>query len=361
MMQRKPPAKRLFTGLTGRPEPDEKPVVSPPQPPIAVESIVSVTAAPLTFDKLFKPDPPPKTTAEWAATFCSRHGKRLPCPRCAETEALHQDRVRTSRASHALNIALDAVRAWSEVVTSAGIDPKTKCVHGHYLHEFYCDVCRLAPVDPDYDPDVYRIEIDKALAQAKKSLMRGATFINKKAVLKADPYAVIELSEGQKDYEELLRIVDIEIWKASKKYGDQMNESLAYTIAKNQAGKYLTERIEEQTVESTDSEGNAIRIPRFESMDNKPLDEDGDEMTTTAEVAVVNSPAQGTEFTPIQIESLQTLVATWHGEKRLVGEAMLRPGFNVRSVPGVSKSSAARVRQVVLREFKSFISKGVTK
>jgi len=57
------------------------------------------------------------------------------------------------------------------------------------------------------------------------------------------------------------------------------------------------------------------------------------------------------------IEQLQVLVATWRGEKKLVGEAMLRPGFTVRNVPGDSKSSAARVRQVVLREFKSFISR----
>jgi len=291
------------------------------------------------FDKLFKPDPPPKTTAEWAATFCSRHGKRLPCPRCAEAERFHENSVRTSRANHALNIALDAVRAWSEVVKSAGIDPKTKCVHGHYLHEFYCGVCRLASIDSDYDPDVYRTEIDKATKQAKTSLTG---------------------EEGQKDLRDLQQIIDIEIWKATKNY-NQMNEQLAYTIAENQSGKYLTQRIAQQTVESTDLEGNAIRVPRFESMDNKPLDEAGDEMTTAAEVAVVNSPAQGTDFTPVQIEQLQVLVATWRGEKKLVGEAMLRPGFTVRNVPGDSKSSAARVRQVVLREFKSFIFKGLTK
>jgi hypothetical protein len=337
MMQRRK-GQRAFTGLVGLPPEPNEAVVAPTPTPVAVAEPPASES--IAFDKLFKPDPPPKTTAEWAATFCSRHGKRLPCPRCAEAERFHENSVRTSRANHALNIALDAVRAWSEVAKSAGISPETKCIHGHYLYEFYCDVCRLAPVDPDYDPDVYRTEIRNALKQAKKSLTG---------------------EEGGKDLRDLQQIIDIEIWKASKKYNDGMNESLAYTIADNQAGKYLTQRIEKQTIESTDAAGNAIHIPRFESMDNKPLDEDGGEGITKAEVAVINAPAQGTEFSPIEIESLQMLVATWHGEKKLVGEAMLRPGFTVRSVPGVSKSSAARVRQVVLREFKSFISKGLTK
>lgn len=230
--------------------------------------------------------------------------------------------------------------AWGEVVKSAGIDPKTKCVHGHYLHEFYCEVCRLSPVDPDYNPDIYRIEIGKALKQAKKSLTGD---------------------EGKKDLKDLQQIVDIEIWKSTKKYGDQMNKSLAYTVANNQAGKYLTERIEEQTVETNDRDGNVFRIPRQISMDDKPLDEEGDEITTKAEIEVINSPAQGTEFPPVQVEQLQILVASWRGEKKLVGEAMLRPGFNVRNVPGVPKSNVARTRQVVLKEFKSFISKGLTK
>jgi len=52
----------------------------------------------------------------------------------------------------------------------------------------------------------------------------------------------------------LQQIIDIEIWKATKNY-NQMNEQLAYTIAENQSGKYLTQRIAQQTVESTDLEG----------------------------------------------------------------------------------------------------------
>jgi hypothetical protein len=55
------------------------------------------------------------------------------------------------------------------------------------------------------------------------------------------------------------------------------------------------------------------------------------------------------------------LVATWHGDKRKVGEAVLRPDFSVRNVAGVDKSKVSRVYQVVVVAFKALISKGVTK
>jgi len=244
------------------------------------------------------------------------------------------------RQNYELSIARAAAPTWGEVLKSAGISREAKCVHGHMYYEHYCDVCRLAPVDPNYNPDVYHAEISKAMKQANKSLTG---------------------EEGRKDFRDLRQIVDIEIWKTAKKYGEEMNEQLAFTVAKNQAGKYLAARIEEQTIESTSAEGTVIHIPRFQSMDDKPLDEEGNEMTTAAEIAVIDSPTQGTDFTPVQIEQLQVLVAGWRGEKKLVGLAMLRPNSNVRNVPGVSKSSAARVRQVVLKEFKSFILKGLTK
>jgi hypothetical protein len=340
---------RAFTGLVGLPpEPTTPEAASTPAAVVAEQPVV-----PDTPTVVIEPQRP-KSLRGGLSSLASQAYRRRRDPttgKVIEPEPPDPEvlQVHTIRA------------AWRAALQSAGVNPQVKCIHGHMYAEHYCDVCRLAPVDPYYNPDVYRTEINKALANAKRRLMNGAIFIDKNAVLDANPHATIELSEGQKDYEELLRVVDIEIWKAAKKYGDGMNAALAYTIAENQSGKYLTQRIEEQTVESTDPEGNAIRIPRFDSMDNKPLDEDGDEQTTMAEVAVVNSPAQGTEYTPIQIEQLQTLVATWRGDKKLVGEAMLRPGFNVRSVPGVSKSTVARVRQVVLREFKALISKGLTK
>jgi hypothetical protein len=61
------------------------------------------------------------------------------------------------------------------------------------------------------------------------------------------------------------------------------------------------------------------------------------------------------------LDDLRKLVGTWWGEKRRVGEAMLAPGFTVRNVPGVSKSSAGRIRQLVMTEFKAFIVKALSK
>ena len=308
--------------------PQDMPANDQSPPTTAQEPVVSHSSPVKSFNKLFKP---PKSTAEWAATYCSSHGQPFPCYGCKEFEYGARTRaliLENNLAGNAIRAA--AAKLWNDALQSAGVDPKTKCVHGHMCAEHYCEVCRLAPVDPDYDPDVFRTEIKKAMKQARTSL-RG--------------------DEGKKDFNDLNQIIDIEIWKASKKYGKAMNEGLAYTIAMNQAGKYLTQRIEQRYVESTDVDGNTTRVPRFISMDNKPLDEHGNEKTTAAEIAVINSATQGTDF-PVQTEQLQTLVATWHGQKRLVGDAMLRPDFNVRNVPGVPKSTVARIRQAVLKEFK---------
>lgn len=258
--------------------------------------------------------------------------------------------------------------AWRAALHSAGI-AYIKCVHGHMYSEHYCEVCRLTPIDPDYDPDVYRTEIDKAMTRARKALTGSTMKKPRFEKLKKDDDDRKPLTEGDRHHQDLMQIIDIELWKASKKYGDDMSAALAYTIVDNQVGKYLTNRIKDQTVESTDPEGNVIRIPRFESMDDKPLDEDGKVAESSAvEVALVEAQDAELEvemnaeaIAADKAEKLQTLVAGWHGQKRLVAEAMLRPGFNVRNVPGVPKSTVARVRQAVLREFKSFISKGLTK
>jgi len=41
--------------------------------------------------------------------------------------------------------------------------------------------------------------------------------------------------------------------------------------------------------------------------------------------------------------ALAVLVATWRGDQRKVGEAILKPDFNVRNVPGVDKSKVSRI------------------
>jgi hypothetical protein len=289
--------------------------------------------------------------AGWYEAYCPTHGRKQPCMKCAPP-VVAPTAADTLGPVWELNWAGNSIRAqaftiWNDVVKSAGIDPKAKCVHGHYLYEFYCEVCRLSSIDPSYDSDVYRTEIGKATKAASKSLT-GV--------------------EGRKDWKDLNQIVDIEIWKASRKYGSEMNEGLAYTIAKNQSGKFITQRIEGQTAETTDPNGNTFRIPRTISLDDERWDDDGGTMPSAAEVELVaaklreeqSNAGEGEEFNPVHIPALQTLVLTWRGSKRLVGEAMLRPQFSVHKVPGVSKSDAARVRQVVLREFKSFVNKALT-
>ena len=57
---------------------------------------------------------------------------------------------------------------------------------------------------------------------------------------------------------------------------------------------------------------------------------------------------------------LHALVATWRGAQRKVGEALLDGALTVREVPGVSKSTAHRVRKVVLEAFRKVVnSKGL--
>jgi hypothetical protein len=306
------------------------------------------------FNKLFKP---PKTTAEWAATYCSRHGQPLPCFRCREYDEFTRESARVHRQNYELSIARAAAQAWGEVLQSAGVAREAKCVHGHMYYEHYCDVCRLAPVDPDYDPDIYRTEIDKAMKQARKSLTGSAAKQPRFEDIEKDDAEKKPLTEGNKDHQDLMQIIDIEVWKAAKKYGEGMNEQLAYTITENQVGKYLTARIEEQTVETNDRDGNVFRIPRNVSIDDKPQDDEGNETESPAEVAASMLEKVYEEiFAAEQVEKLRKLVATWYGDKRRVAEAMLQLGFTVRSVPGLSKSSVARIRKVVEAAFKAFIT-----
>ncbi len=113
-----------------------------------------------------------------------------------------------------------------------------------------------AGFDSFYDPNVYQTEISKALASARRKL-RGP--------------------EGRKDFEDLEQIVAIEIWKATRHYGDKMNEKLAYRIAKNQADKFLKAKAEE---------------PTFLSVDDKPENIEGVEQEDSYAESLVNKRNQ---------------------------------------------------------------------
>jgi hypothetical protein len=261
-------------------------------------------------------------------------------------------------------------RIWKDALIAAGVSGEAKCVHGHMYYEHYCEVCRLAPVDPDYNPDVYRDEIIKALSKPRRVLTNNRPAVELRASKTGgSPEAE---TEGQKNLKELRCIIDIEIWKATKKYGDQMNARLAYTIADNQAGKFLGELIEEQTVAvvdpithepELDEFEKPKRIQRFHSLDLKTTDANGE----VAETSIAEqrgrelASEQGGDWLQAFIDkggtpALQKLVNGWRGDQRKVGEAMLQPDFTVRGIPGMSRSQVSRVRAVVLKAFRSLIT-----
>ena len=185
-----------------------------------------------------------------------------------------------------------------------------------------------------------------------------------------------------------------------KIYGDKMNDALAYTVAHNTAQKFLADLIEENSVLvgfdvefADDHERDQIemllrthgddlqnwsrdvldgarpliikygrRIPRNLSFDNIPEDAEYSQAELVIakkmelEAQCAEDPAQTLEGAR---PALQALVATWRGEMRAVGEAMLRPGFNVRGVPGMSKSQVSRSDQRVTAAFRALIAKGL--
>jgi hypothetical protein len=231
-------------------------------------------------------------------------------------------------------------------------------------------VAELEPApafEPDYDKETYREEINKALAYAKTLYKNGSHFIRRNSLKREDRIAKLE---GQKDFEDLVQLIDIEIWKATKKYGDKMSPALAYVIAKNQAMKAI-----------------GIRVDRSESAVFSSLNElapyaDGEEPeASVAEVEIAKRGLEGRPdfedfLLPVSpngkrssphnqfralidagvIDRLRELAKSWDGDKRAVALAMLAADFTVRGVPGISKSKVYRLRQDILNEFKAFIT-----
>jgi hypothetical protein len=188
----------------------------------------------------------------------------------------------------------------------------------------------------------YRDEIRKALSYSR-SLMRGP--------------------EGKKNFRDLESIVDIEIWKASQRYADKMNEALAFTIAKNQANKFLAFLAEQ---------------PETVSLDDKKLDDNGEPQEATDAEKTISarrdphstesslSRNTSSDLDVILGDRLEAiggvtalklqLVRAWFGAKRRVGEYLLKhPDSAVRDIPGVPKSTAARLRPIILAEFRNAI------
>jgi hypothetical protein len=329
--------------------------------------------------------------------FCWKHQSTRPCQKCLLAQCGgNQAELAAKTLDGLLGIGAAVLAEWRPMAAAAGIRPDQKCDHGVYLAQHYCNVCAWLIIEPGYNPEVYRTEINKALGVSKRLLLHGTK-------IKSTTKATKCYSESRKDFEDLVRVIDIEIWKTVKKYGDKMTPGLAYTVAKNQVGRFLAERIEEQTVVVEDAEGNPVldelgvadgldggdlkrrandtnlgaeerrrakellqlyqvRVPRFvESMDDRPLDDDGDEMPTISEIYAATAPlSEGwldAEMAERDVEHFRRLVSTWYGVKRKVGERMLQPGFTTRSVPGVSQNVVQRIKPEIIRAFKAFKDK----
>ena len=111
--------------------------------------------------------------------------------------------------------------------------PGGKCAHGVYLKDFYCGICSLTIVEPDYNIELYRRAVSIALKNVRRVLGSKSNY-NK--------------AESRKDLQDVWLLADFEVWKATQKYGDKMNDALAYTVAHNTAQKFLANLIEDNSV-----------------------------------------------------------------------------------------------------------------
>jgi hypothetical protein len=226
----------------------------------------------------------------------------------------------------------------------------------------------IGPAPPGYNVNKYRKEINMGIKHAHS--IRGFSPAG--------------------DRNDLKQCIDIEIWRATLKYLDGMNEKLAYTIAKFQTNKFLNKGWKDQTtaVITTelvlDKSGNPIlkrngqpkrkRVPwkdefgkerrvynaSFDAQFNpNSTDEDANMMSGAEREVVMSAPSPEPDDPRLDkltssLPLLRRLVAGWFGAKRIVGEVLLKtPDATVRDFPGVPKSTACRVRSVVLAEFRA--------
>ncbi len=260
--------------------------------------------------------------------YCLRHAKRHPCLVCVQDEL----RAREYREREALLQRFNASSALDAAAPAIALPPT--------------HVVERNAIAQSYNVDKYRKEINLALKHAR-ILLRG-------------------FAASWRDASDLKQIVDIEIWKAVLHYDDRMTPELAYTIAKNQAKKFLKQQRGEQSCVVTTLDGPVLdefgepkRVNRFESFDEKNSNEDGEPRETSRVEEEIVLAALPLEVNPAldkltrDLPLLQRLVAGWLGAKRIVGEVLLRtPDATVRDFPGVPKTTASRVRKVVLAEFR---------
>lgn len=338
-------------------------------------------------------------------TQCKAHNSALPCAVC-EMEDIRDGWLEDQRQKLVESINQNSVLIWTEIEKAKFEErwPGGKCEHGCYLFDDYCNVCSIALIEPDYDRNKYRDAINKALKGAKINLRgteqyRGVDRGPVKSTGYNENLQPPDLTKETKEgFRDLLILVDLEIWKAARKYGDQMNDALAYTIARNTAGRFQAELIDDQTIltdvawefmpttflqqaqalfqrvgdldgllrlskdDRADSEDRALarkiiikygeRTPRYKSLDAPTKNEAGkDNELELPDPATVSTTPDLATLIAENRSVLEALVRTWRGAQRLVGEAVLN-GKTTREVRGVPQKTAQRVRKAVLEAFR---------
>lgn len=264
--------------------------------------------------------------------YCIRHAKPHPCARCIQDDLFQMKHIEQKKLAALFNETLH--NSWAEAARIQNLPVVPPIGDWNTL-------------DEPYDYGKYLRERNTGLRYAK--------------------FLLKQFPDSWKGFDDLQQIADIEIWMATKKYKDKMNGAIAYTIAKNQAGRFLKNQIDEQTipVENLDGTpvldefGEPVRIPRHISLGDEGTDENGKlRETSPVENAIAMSGDEPRKAWVDDVRRktwlLKKLVAGWFGAKRAVGEAILNnPESTVRDVPGVPKSTAARVRKTVLAEFRA--------
>jgi len=200
------------------------------------------------------------------------------------------------------------------------------------------------PINGSYDPKTYETEIKKALGHSSIASLR-------------------QTPEGKKEYKDLEQTIHIEMWGAIKRYGDKMTPALAYQIAWNHVTKFIDKRVKQPTIVSVfnkpETEAEELAMLRAEKLLAKH-DTEGIKTWEFSDTSFSKMGNPGSWDRALQerggMALLEKLVSYWHGTKRLVADAMLRdPDMTVRDIPGIPKTTVARVRQIVLKEFKNLI------
>ena len=360
IQRRKRQTIRVGPRLAGLPPegPEEIPAANPelsavmPNDPVTepkIPNVIPDPAAPITKQSFLSP-------RHWIpivpGPYCLRHGKKRPCSGCGEIS--YQETRWTESVAEYVG---DEFEKWTASTIPA--------FHGKWIESARKAKLRIPEVtitNPNYDPEQFRKEIDMGLIYAKR-------------VLRDFP--------GYLTVEDLKQIAELEVWIASQHYAEKMNGALAYTIAKYQGKRFLKNQIAEQTIAVENPDGSPVldefgqprRIQKFLSFDDKekPNSEPREISEVEEQVSLeregyvqinkngpaINFVAQNKGWVgdvQRKLPVLEALVQTWHGAKRAVGEALLKnPDTTVRDIPGVPRSTAARVRQAVLAEFRAVI------